>query len=274
MIDKRKKILTILIFIAVLFSTFAVLSGCSPEDSSWPPRALTKKITLTVHVDDETYKVDAYVGKEVSVAMQAITAKTGYYLTGYYDSESGGQMYFDSDGQSVSVWSKSYPTEFYAQWENVDNFVLANGVSWKDTYNYFGERYLSFHCTDGFKRSAIAGNRSRNVHITVSFKIQCPAYAGFGNDPNKDIDRALFITDKNNSAAEIYAKKYFTVHGLEYNEFSLDFTVSARVFTESSFNNKKSLAVYLKWLGSDYYPTYIKDVKISCYIMPNESGNM
>ncbi len=274
MIDKRKKVLTILVLIAVLFSAFAVLSGCSPEDSSWPPRALTKKITLTVHVDDETYKVDAYVGKEVSVAMQAITAKTGYYLTGYYDSESGGQMYFDSDGQSVSVWSKSYPTEFYAQWESVDNFVLANGASWKDTYKYFGERYLTFHCTDGFKRSAIAGNRSRNVHITLSFKIQCPAYAGFGNDPNKDIDRAVFITDKNDSTAEIYAKKYFTVHGLEYNEFSLDFTVSARVFTESSFNNKKSLAVYLKWLGSDYYPTYIKDVKISCYIMPNESGNM
>lgn len=274
MIDKRKKIVTILVLVAVLFSVFAVLSGCSAEDSSWPPRALTKKITLTVHVDDEEYEVDAYVGKEVNIAMQAYTAKTGYYLTGYYDSEVGGQMYFDSDGNSSSVWSKSYPTEFYAQWKSVDNFVLANGGRWENSFEYFGQQYLTMNFTDGFKKSAIVGNRSRNVHITLSFKIQCPAYAGFGNDPNQDVSRAVFVVDKKDSSAEIYAKKYFTVHGLEYNEFSFDFVVSARVFSESSYNNKKSLAVFFKFIGSDYYPTNLKEVKMSCYIMPEESDNM
>ncbi len=270
----KKKYFAIFIIIVILFSMLALLNGCSPEDNSWPPRALTKKITLTIHDSDEIYTVPAYVGKEVSVARQTITSKLGYYLKGYYDSKTGGQMYFDSDGRSVSVWSNNYPTTFYAQWENVDNFVLANNIAWNDTYKFFGERYLSFHCTDGIKKSAIAGNRSRNVHITVRFKIQCPAYAGFGNDPNKTLDRALFIVDKNDTSAEIYAKKYFSVYGLDYNEVSLDFTVNARVFTESNYNKKQSLAVFLKFIGSQYYPTYIKDIKISCYIMPAINDNV
>lgn len=263
----KKKIIYVSIMVLIACSMLATLSGC---DSLF---GITKQNvkTLSIHIGEKVYEKEVFVGDEVEFLPTEIPTKSGYYLTGYFDSQSGGTEYLDCNGKSNGIWKEEDPTTLYAQWESVDNFCIVKGGYWENTYKYFGEKVLSMSIgTDKNmnKVSAIAGNLDRRVKVVFSFKISCPSYAGWGDDPDKDITRMFYFQDANDSGAEIFAKKSFSVHGLEYNEFSFDIECDAHTFRKRSEHKTQFFTMYIKFLGSDYYPTYVKDMEMEVFILP------
>ncbi|NDK08726.1 hypothetical protein EOM39_05810 [Candidatus Gracilibacteria bacterium] len=42
--------------------------------------------------------------------------RIGYIFNGYYDATSGGNLYYNPDGSSATIWDKAANTTLYAQW--------------------------------------------------------------------------------------------------------------------------------------------------------------
>ncbi len=228
------------------------------------------KIVLQIHINDSTISVDAYEDK--SVHIDKIATKYGYYITGYFDAPEGGTKYFDSDGNSLSVWSKSNPTEFYAQWANVDNYnIISKPVVWDNTYSFNSEANLGYYTNIATHVSAIDGNLSRTLRLTLSFKASCPA-AGWGDDPNKQVVRYLKIVDTDDKSAESFYSTKFIINGLEYNDYSFDIDISARAFSKTTQDFKTARIFYFKFYAPNSImreKIYLKDVQLtSMYFLP------
>lgn len=222
------------------------------------------KMVLQIHINEETISVNAYEDEQVTIEKLAI--KQGYYLTGYFDAPNGGTKFFDSDGNSLSVWSKSNPTEFYAQWGDIDNFVLTQEHKWDDQnyFSYYSYIYFNFCVTDGDKVSAIAGNLSRKLHLTISFSFKET------NDPNAV--RTLSIKDNTGSAGEVYEEINFAVISTEYNDFIFDIEVSANAFSKTTYKDRPAYITYFKFNGPDMRRSYIKNISISSmYFLPKSA---
>ncbi len=262
-----KKIITstmiIIIVICLCFTSTGCMDflfsalGLGSDDSE----SENNKIVLQIHVNEETLSVNAYEDEQVTIEKLAI--KQGYYLTGYFDAPEGGTKYFDSNGNSLSVWSKSNPIEFYAQWGGIDNYVLCENLVWsKNYYKFYSNTYFTIILNDGDEISAIAGNLSRKIHLSINFKMSCPDY--------KTWDCSLYIVDDDTSAGEIHNKTYFTLNGSEYNTFSFEMDVSAKAFSKGTQNGKTVYRTHLKFNGSNVYPSYVKDLSVSAYFVPQD----
>lgn len=270
-----KKIITSTMIIIIVICLCFTSTGCMDFLFSalglGSDESENNKIVLQIHVNEETLSVNAYEDEQVTIEKLAI--KQGYYLTGYFDAPEGGTKYFDSNGNSLSVWSKNNPTEFYAQWANVDNYMIKDSVTWDNTYSFSSSKLLGFYTINSATISAIDGNLSRTIRFTLSFKASCPAYtAGWGDDPNKQSVRYLKIVDTDDSSAESFYTQKFIINGLEYNDYSFDIDISARAFSKTTKEFKDARIVYFKFYAPDSiirYSTYLKDVQItSMYILP------
>ncbi len=260
-----KKIITSTMIIIIVICLCFTSTGCMDFLFSalglGSDESENNKIVLQIHVNEETLSVNAYEDEQVTIEKLAI--KQGYYLTGYFDAPEGGTKYFDSNGNSLSVWSKNNPTEFYAQWGDIDNYVLFENLVWsKNYYNFYSNTYFTILLNDGDEISAIAGNLSRKIHLSINFKMSCPDF--------KTCDRSLYIVDDDTSAGEIYNKTYFTLNGSEYNTFSFEMDVSAKAFSKGTQNGKTVYRTHLKFNGSSVYPSYVKDLSVSAYFVPQD----
>lgn len=244
--------------ILVICCVFAFFCACDNISG-----ATAKKQDVTVFVEDLQYKFSFSENEIATIKPSATPVKSGYFLKGYYDKRNGGTKYFDCNGKSTTLWNFSYPDVFYAQWVSVDGFTVLDGVKWNgNTFSFSGSRVLSANITEENmdRYSAVAGNLDGKVHITFSFKMSCPPNSGFGNDPNRVVERRIVFQDADDSSAEAFFTKTVELKGLDYNEISFSTECSARVFGKNTFNNSNSLAIFIKLIGSDFYPTYIKDL--------------
>lgn len=93
--------------------------------------------------------------------------RSGYTFLGYYDTSSisGGNRYFDSDGEMCKAWDKTSNATLYARWENTvtlpSNFVST----------------LSIYCTS----SAVAASTAQGTRTGYFFPDDEPYCASGGN---------------------------------------------------------------------------------------------
>ena len=208
-------------------------------------------IELTVYTNGvpETYKA----GLNKTVTINPGT-KNGYYLKGYYTAEVGGEKYFDVNGESLSVWNKSFPTVFYAQWESIKGFESAT-KSWDNTYTFsphFGSATsnpgtkFSWEITDEAK-NLVMGNLDANLRIRVTGKIKAP------------VTMKIRLQDTNSSNAEVFES--FTLSDEtpsgNYNDFIVIAVCPAKIF-------KDDYIMYLNFVGGfSFSDVSLKDMQIS-----------
>ena len=205
-------------------------------------------IELTVYTNGvpETYKA----GLNKTVTINPGT-KNGYYLKGYYTAEVGGEKYFDVNGESLSVWNKSFPTVFYAQWESIKGFESATD-SWDKTYTFsphFGSATsnpgtkFGWEITDEAK-NLVMGNLDANLLITVTGKIKTP------------VGMTIRLQDTNGSNAEVFYSKDIPSCD-NYEEFVVLAQCSAKIF-------KDDYKMYLNFVGRfTFSDASLKDMQIS-----------
>ena len=58
----------------------------------------------------------AYGSAMPALASTALPTRTGYNFDGYFDAETNGTKYYNSDGSSAHTWDKTAATTLYAQW--------------------------------------------------------------------------------------------------------------------------------------------------------------
>lgn len=257
--------------ILIICLSIVLLTGCDFISE------IIDKITpkeLTINIDSKIYTTNAFVGEEVKFELEEIPTKAGYYLAGYYDSEVGGTEYLDCDGKSNGVWEEENPTTLYARWESVDNYCIIN-LAWK-SFSYFGKQFINAAINPKLDSmnvvSALVGNWDGKIKAEFSFKMACPAYCGVGDDPDKDTSRGFYFQDSDGSDAEAYVKKGINVHGLDYNEFSFDIECDAHTFGQAEdYADDIYYVMNIKFIGSPYYPTYVKDAKLKVYLL-SENG--
>ncbi len=219
---------------AVLGTTMVMLlSGCSllgENDSSIPP---AETVSITLHDENYADTFSVEVGKQASITE---LTKQGYYSKGYYDSATGGEKYFEADGTSVSVWSKSYPTDLYVQYAPISEFCYEKTYITKgEEFSYYTGQSVS---VKGEFLNAIKGNLNKNVKIEVSFS----AY------DSKEKDWALYFKnvakyDEGSLTMSKILEKYPGVKlkiSSSFNIYSFSKTVSA-----STINAGKNISLII-----------------------------
>lgn len=170
-----KRLTPIILAILSIISLLA-FSGCSLfTGGSGTGNPIAQKTTITLC--DGSYSQDF----EVTIGQQAkITelTKQGYYLTGYYDSETGGEKYFDASGKSTAVWSASNPTTFYAQYKPIDEFVMTTTFAKSGTHEFSYHTHGNITGNAEFQ-NALKANLNKNLKVEYSLN-------GYDSDDGED----------------------------------------------------------------------------------------
>lgn len=157
-----------IILIYVLFFLVFFLMGCS-EFSGGQTTRTTKSIIVLNNGEEISFNVT--MDKQINVG---VLYKQGYYLSGYYDQNEGGTMYFDSEGKSVSVWQNSFPDVFYPRWSSLSNLSFeGNDEGPFEGPKYAGQSDVGFYYDlDNKFVSGIKGNLNATLRISISFKMK------------------------------------------------------------------------------------------------------
>ncbi len=221
-----------------------------------------KSVTISVYNGSASSNYTLAVGKEAHIEP---VLKSGYYLTGFFDSETGGTKYFDTSGDSTSVWQKDYPTTFYAQWDDVKNLGTQ---AWDGLYNnqyYLGmPKTLSFTASNTQFVNALQGNYDKTIEITLKLRIATQEWPLIGS-PAADETQAYDIEyrDKaDDNGYEVFAKKTVRTIGSNWNDFIITVTCPAKIF-----RGNLKMSVYIRRYqysdSGDYYPeAYAKEVML------------
>ena len=191
--------------------------------------------------------------------------KSGYYLTGYFDSETGGTMYFDANGDSTSVWQKDYPATFYAQWDDIKNMKT---IEWDWAYEnqyYLGRpKTLSFAVSKQPYMNAIQGNYDKTLEIKLQLRIatqECPLVGIPADDETQGYD--IEFRDKaSDNGYETFATKTVRTVGSKWNDFTIIITCPAKIF-----KGDLTMSVYVRRYNhsdsDNYYPeSYMKEIRM------------
>lgn len=240
---KNNKVIAVLLIMIV---ACAIFTGCSwfggGDDSSNP---FAKKVDVNFHNGDSVSTETITVGKEHTAT---VPVKNGYYMVGYFTQPEGGEKYFDECGRSLSVWSKDYPTDFYAQWASISGLKLYDineqGETREYSYNGLSPTVQIVYTLEEFPKIALKGNLNKQVSVKISYRIK-------ETDGNTD-EWYFRVYDGTGSSAEIiYAADYEKQHG-DYVTQNIAFTCEARLL------NSGKICVLI---SSDYSfaKFYIKD---------------
>lgn len=178
---KRKFIARIVAAVMVVVLGVFALTACdifSSNNGEGGGGSKKNTTEIEVYIDNSPLK---YTVKYGEVADIGVLVKSGYMINNITDEE--GTVYFDFTGKSTSVWQKSYPSEFYANFVPVNNLsytydtqwtsrVQADSLGWeKLDYGFQNDERKQF-------QSALKGNASRKVRLTVSYREQGEGSSG------------------------------------------------------------------------------------------------
>ncbi|MBO5313364.1 MAG: hypothetical protein J6B29_05300 [Clostridia bacterium] len=246
---KLKSILSIIIVLSTLCSLFScgAMFGQTNQDSNGNNNSV-KKTTISIYNGSVKTSYTVEYGKEASVA---VLSKPGYYLDGYYTMETGGDMYFDMNGNSTQVWQEGLPSVFYAQWKPLSELVyseekrIENPKSWSG-YDFPG---FSFELTQEIK-NAIKGNLDKRVRITYSFDLM-------DRSNNTYTSMQFYLSNSLESGRENFVSTTLATQS-SYQHYSNSVTTTARKF----LNSGEVCMAFKKTYGYDDYYS-VKNLKIT-----------
>ena len=128
---------------------------------------------IVVYTDGAPAKYTATYGEQLDLG---VLVKFGYMIDNVTDSN--GNIYFDNTGKSMSVWQETFPTVFYANFIPVGNLSYSYSTWWTEqqriwTLSYRNDNQIKYGFNDASRRqfnSAIRGNLSRKIKVTVSYR--------------------------------------------------------------------------------------------------------
>lgn len=158
------KIRRLLTLLCVLVFTLS-LGGCSFLGSGDGSDMNNSKVQITLHDGNFSKNFDVTVGTTAKI--DELT-KIGYFSTGYYTSENGGDKYFDASGKSLSSWAENYPTDFYVQYKPISEFQLESNhyTSKAKEFTYYEGTIVT--TTPEFL-NAMKANSQKTLNVTTSF---------------------------------------------------------------------------------------------------------
>lgn len=256
---KKLKIVSLLICVLLTLSACSFDFGDNSDSENKPSKPTVDTVTITVIDGDYSFTQELTCGEEANIGS---LTKMGYYLTGYFTQEVGGEKYFTTNGDSVSVWQKNFPTTFYAQWDSISNsacyftgfvdepLVAKTSLAWHNSYFYI---YTTFH--EKFL-NAIQGNLEATLYFTISYRQKLHHADGSGKNT-----LACYITEDVSGGGETIGKISYTA-STEYQDFSFNFSAKARLF-------QKGTVYFVYVIGStNGTNSYIKDYNIKISFTP------
>lgn len=247
-----KKVFSIMIVVLMMmFSSCSLIFGSSYNSgNSYSEKPEEKvKVTLTLVNALSNKDIVATCGEKLTVSQPI---KSGYYFTGYYDSEVGGVCYIDGLGNSNSLWQEEYPTTLYAHWESISGMSYDSEVDYVDKaseFRFYSQTFF-YELPNEFK-NAINGNLNESLNLIVHFKAKetptgvLESYAPL----------TIKVQDSDDNGALTLAKYKFTPSN-EYQSHDLNFSVKAGDF-------RKGIVYVVFDLGYANTRLYLRNVSIS-----------
>lgn len=218
-----KKIFILILVICIGFGSCLVLTACNaigPQEEI--KNKQDKNIDLNIIVDGS---VSTFMVTEGQVANVTSFTKPGYYLMGIYDQNEGGTRYFDSSGESTTVWQKTYPTTLYAQWGKIGELSKMLGAKFQEeAYEYTWAVNLIWAIPSDFL-NAVNGNLTKDITITLSFRLKEGSSTIF--DTNNNIS-LITLKSTTGDDAETFGTKTVQSYTGNYTEYQLEWCVPAR----------------------------------------------
>lgn len=243
--------LIVLMFVIILgLCVYGCGSNNYDDEQTKLEEKLEKNIDININVDGS---INTFMVTEGQIANVTSFTKPGYYLKGVFDKNEGGVKYFDSNGESTTVWQKTYPTTLYAQWGELSELskTLATKFSEEASY-YTWSVNLAWALPSDFV-NAVKGNLAENIVVTLSFRLKEGSSTIFSTN-NKTTRITLKSTTGDD--AETFGTKTAQSYTNNYTDYQLEWCVPARCAKDGriiiEFNR-----------GNDFNETYIRDAVVT-----------
>lgn len=207
------------ILVAMAFVFVFGFTGCFGDGGN---SSKNKTVEIVVHNDSSTKNYTVTLGKTAKIDA---VYKNGYYPLGFFTQAEGGDKYFDFAGDSVSIWQEDYPTEFYAQYDSIENF---DAIEWD-----YGSAEKS--CKYGYYEPSVSeneqayyalmGNLDKTLEIHLSFRLMMTN--------STTSNHYVRFYNKTGNTQELFAQSpQFVTTGKDWHDFEFTLECPAKIFSD------------------------------------------
>ena len=175
----------------------------------WAANTYTVNFNANNGTGGQTTPVTATYDAPMPSLSAPAPTRTGYYFAGYFNTTSGGEMYYTADMLSARTWDRTSDTTLYAQWTEIPVCTIV------------------FHKNDGTNSQAIqnAYENTEIVLITNTFAREGYTFAGWSTTQSGSVEYADGANySVGTSGITLYAKWDAITYTIGYDKNASDAT--------------------------------------------------